>query len=147
MTESVSRLLINQELAGSNIRETWTDPNNGTLYSSWASARETTDQALQQIAKCNTKCDQKWCPGIRSGQRKNSMQHRLDRECPVAGCNTLMLPKRLPLAALALRYWLPALSQISHRSDGISAVVRPAICGIVIFGELTKRHFRGNPEG
>lgn len=49
--ESVTRTLTNQQLAGSAIQETWTDPDGGTLYVMLTLSKESTDHALEQIAR------------------------------------------------------------------------------------------------
>jgi hypothetical protein len=49
--ESVTRTLTNQQLAGSAVQETWTDPDGGTLYVLLTLSKESTDHALEQIAR------------------------------------------------------------------------------------------------
>jgi hypothetical protein len=49
--ENVSRQLVNQELAGTNTRGTWTDPGDGDLYVFLVMTKDSMDQALARTAK------------------------------------------------------------------------------------------------
>jgi hypothetical protein len=51
MTENVSRVLTNQEVAGSSVRQIWTDPADGNLYALVVLTKESVDKALGEIAK------------------------------------------------------------------------------------------------
>jgi siderophore synthetase component len=49
--ENVTRQVINQELAGTNTRATWTDPEDGSLYMFVVMTKDSMDQALASTAK------------------------------------------------------------------------------------------------
>ena len=49
--ENVTRQVINQELAGTNTRGTWTDPEDGSLYMFVVMTKDSMDQALASTAK------------------------------------------------------------------------------------------------
>jgi hypothetical protein len=49
--ENVSRQVVNQELAGTNTRATWTDPDDGSLYLFVVMTKDSMDQALASSAK------------------------------------------------------------------------------------------------
>ncbi len=51
MTENVSKILTNQEMAGSSVRQTWTDPADGNLYAFVVLSKDSVDRALGEIAK------------------------------------------------------------------------------------------------
>ena len=51
MTENVSKTLTNQEMAGSSVRQTWTDPADGNLYAFVVLSKDSVDRALGEIAK------------------------------------------------------------------------------------------------
>jgi len=51
VTENVTRQLIDQELAGTSTRATWTDPADGNLYVFIVMTKETQDRALAGIAQ------------------------------------------------------------------------------------------------
>ena len=51
VVENVTRQLTDQELAGTSLRATWTDPKDGTLYVQVVLAREAMDAALAGTAR------------------------------------------------------------------------------------------------
>lgn len=51
VTENVTRQIIDQELAGTSTRATWTDPADGNLYVFVVMTKETMDKAMQGIAQ------------------------------------------------------------------------------------------------
>jgi hypothetical protein len=53
--DNVTRQVINQELAGTNTRGTWTDPEDGSLYVFLVMTRESMDAALAATAKAQIK--------------------------------------------------------------------------------------------
>ena len=53
--ENVTRQVINQELAGTNTRATWTDPEDGSLYMFVVMTKDSMDTALASSAKAQIK--------------------------------------------------------------------------------------------
>jgi hypothetical protein len=51
MTDNVSRILTNQEMAGSSVRQIWTDPEDGNLYAFVVLSKDSVNRALGEIAK------------------------------------------------------------------------------------------------
>jgi hypothetical protein len=49
--ENVSRQVVDQELAGTNTRATWTDPDDGSLYLFLVMTKDTMDRALAGAAQ------------------------------------------------------------------------------------------------
>ncbi|MCB1658600.1 MAG: hypothetical protein KDI39_10255, partial [Pseudomonadales bacterium] len=46
-----SRILTNQEMAGSSVRQIWTDPEDGNLYAFVVLSKDSVNRALGEIAK------------------------------------------------------------------------------------------------
>jgi hypothetical protein len=53
--ENVTRQVVNQELAGTNTRGVWTDPQDGSLYVFVVMTKDSMDQALAASAKAQIK--------------------------------------------------------------------------------------------
>jgi len=53
--ENVTRQVVDQELAGTNTRYTWTDPEDGTFYVFVVLTKESMDQAMASAAKAQIK--------------------------------------------------------------------------------------------
>jgi len=53
--ENVTRQLVNQELAGTNTRATWTDPADGSLYLFLVMTKDSMDRALAGAAQAQIK--------------------------------------------------------------------------------------------
>jgi len=53
--ENVTRQVINEELAGTNTRGTWTDPQDGSLYMFVVMTKDSMDAALASSAKAQIK--------------------------------------------------------------------------------------------
>ena len=67
MTENASRILTDQQLSGSMVRETWTDPSDGNLYALVVLSKDSVDNALSEIARSQIQ------------QQINQGEHNLDR--------------------------------------------------------------------
>ena len=55
MTENTSRLVTDQELSNSIVKQTWTDPADGNLYALVTMSKAATDQDIAKIAKSQIK--------------------------------------------------------------------------------------------
>jgi hypothetical protein len=86
VVENVSRQLVNQELAGTNTRATWTDPDTGDIYLFVVLTRDSMDRALAAAAQSQIKRE------IAQGEK--SLDHALDKlDAAIAASDTAPIPK------------------------------------------------------
>jgi hypothetical protein len=71
VVENVTRQLVDQELAGTSLRATWTDPRDGSLYVFLVMTRDATDRALAGAARNQIRHE--------LAQGEQSLAHALDQ--------------------------------------------------------------------